>query len=254
MTESFDRRVVSACRHHRPGGRHGDGAARTDLGRRDLGAVCRRRRRRRAARRCGHPADAGRVVHLARIRDRTQQGLRLSGRRLRSRRDRPGCGRRGVAHDWPAGRRRAGKRPSADHGGLHYGWYDRVRRPLLQQTVRYLVGDYLSNDPRVEEEFNRLKNEFGITVDALSWMPPRVRPSLLPNYEAGYFGASNAATRHVALLYEGSLALPRRAVASTFGSKRSPTCWWPISMRWRAPWSRPAIDTRRACSSSAVGR
>ena len=90
----------------------------------------------------------------------------------------------------------------------HYGWYDRVRRPLLQQTVRYLVGDYLSNDPRVEEEFNRLKNEFGITVDALSWMPPRVRPSLLPNYEAGYFGASNAATRHVALLYEGSLALP----------------------------------------------
>ena len=90
----------------------------------------------------------------------------------------------------------------------HYGWYDTVQRPLLLQTVRYLNGDYLSSDPRVEEEFNQLKNEFGVTVDALSWMPERVRPSLLPNYEAGYFAASNAATRHVALLYENTLALP----------------------------------------------
>ena len=90
----------------------------------------------------------------------------------------------------------------------HYGWYDRVRRPLLQQTVRYLGGDYLSNDPRVEEEFNRLKNEFGITVDAISWIPPRVTPTILPNYRAGYFSASNAGTRYVALLYEGPLALP----------------------------------------------
>lgn len=90
----------------------------------------------------------------------------------------------------------------------HYGWYDRVRRPLLQQTVRYLGGDYLSNDPRVEEDFNRLKDEFGITVDAISWIPPRVTPTILPNYQAGYFAASNAATRHVALLYEAALALP----------------------------------------------
>ena len=90
----------------------------------------------------------------------------------------------------------------------HYGWYDRVRRPLLQQTVRYLGGDYRSNDPRVEEEFNRLKDEFGITVDAISWIPPRVTPTILPNYQAGYFAASNAATRHVALLYEAALALP----------------------------------------------
>ena len=90
----------------------------------------------------------------------------------------------------------------------HYGWHDRVRRPLLHQTARYLGGNYVSNDPRVEEQFNRLKNEFGITVDALSWIPPRVTPTILPNYQAGYFAASNAATRHVALLYEGTLALP----------------------------------------------
>ena len=90
----------------------------------------------------------------------------------------------------------------------HYGWYDTVQRPLLLQTVRYLSGNYLSNDPRVEEEFNQLKNEFGVTVDALSWIPLRVRPRVLPNYEAGYFAASNAATRYVALLYENTLALP----------------------------------------------
>jgi hypothetical protein len=90
----------------------------------------------------------------------------------------------------------------------HYGWYDRLRRPLLEQTVRYLGGDYLSDDPSVEEEFNRLRNEFGITVDALSWIPPRVTPTILPNYQAGYFAASNAGTRYVALLYESVLALP----------------------------------------------
>ncbi len=90
----------------------------------------------------------------------------------------------------------------------HYGWYDRLRRPLLEQTVRYLGGDYLSNNSSVEAEFNRLRNEFGITVDALSWIPPRVTPTILPNYQAGYFAASNAATRYVALLYESVLALP----------------------------------------------
>jgi hypothetical protein len=90
----------------------------------------------------------------------------------------------------------------------HYGWHDEIRRPLLEQTVRYLDGDYLSNDPLVEEGFNRLKNEFGITVDALSWIPPRVTETILPNYETGYFAAANVATRHVALLYESVLALP----------------------------------------------
>jgi hypothetical protein len=102
----------------------------------------------------------------------------------------------------------------------HYGWYNRVRRPLLQQTVRYLGGDYLSNDPWVEAEFNRLKNEFGITVDAISWIPPRVTPTILPNYQAGYFAASNAATRHVALLYEGTLALPAIGGRTDFRSPR----------------------------------
>ena len=60
----------------------------------------------------------------------------------------------------------------------------------------------------VEAEFNRLKNEFGITVDALSWIPRRVTPTILPNYQTGYFAAENAATRYVSLLYESALALP----------------------------------------------
>ena len=92
--------------------------------------------------------------------------------------------------------------------GWHYAWYDQIRRPLLEQTVRYLGGDYLSNDPVVETEFNQLKNEFGITVDALSWIPRRLTPTILPNLQAGYFAAANAATRYVALLYEAVLALP----------------------------------------------
>ena len=90
----------------------------------------------------------------------------------------------------------------------HYGWYDLIQRPLLLQTVRYLGGDYTSNDPQLEEEFNRLKNELGITVDAISWMPPRVNSTILSNYQTGYFAASNSATRYVALLYESVLALP----------------------------------------------
>lgn len=92
--------------------------------------------------------------------------------------------------------------------GWHYGWHDDIRRPLLEQTVRYIGGDYLSNDPVVETQFNSLKNEFGITVDALSWIPRRLTPTILPNYQTGYFAAENAATRYVALLYEAVLALP----------------------------------------------
>jgi hypothetical protein len=92
--------------------------------------------------------------------------------------------------------------------GWHYGWHDHIRRPFLEQTVRYIGGDYLSNDPVVETQFNDLKNEFGITVDALSWIPRRLTPTILPNYQAGYFSAENAATRYVSLLYEAVLALP----------------------------------------------
>ena len=102
----------------------------------------------------------------------------------------------------------------------HYGWHDVRQRPLLQQTVRYLEGDYLSADPNVEEGFNQLKNETGITVDAIGWIPPRITPTILPNFRSGYFSAPNALTRHVALLYENTLALP------TIGGRidfRSPT-------------------------------
>ncbi|MEE2791307.1 MAG: hypothetical protein VX453_06725 [Acidobacteriota bacterium] len=102
----------------------------------------------------------------------------------------------------------------------HYGWHDVRRRPLLQQTVRYLDGDYLSNDSRVEEGFNRLKNEFGITVDAIGWIPPRITPTILPNFQSGYFSASNAATRYVALLYENTLALPTVAGRIDFRSSQ----------------------------------
>jgi len=90
----------------------------------------------------------------------------------------------------------------------HYPWYDLLQRPFLEQTVRYLGGDYLSNDPVIETEFNELKNELGITVDAVSWIPRRITPTILPNIDAGYFSATNLATRYFSLLYENTIALP----------------------------------------------
>ena len=90
----------------------------------------------------------------------------------------------------------------------HYGWYNLKKRQPGTQTVRYKGGDYVSRDPEVETEFNTLKNEFGITVDALSWIPVRSNKDLLDNYRRGFLAASNAKTRYVALLYESTIALP----------------------------------------------
>ena len=90
----------------------------------------------------------------------------------------------------------------------HYGWYNTLDRPPGTQTVRYKGGDYVSRDPEIETEFNALKNEFGITVDALSWIPVRSNKDLIDNYHRGFLAASNSETRYVALLYESTIALP----------------------------------------------
>ncbi|MCH7825551.1 MAG: hypothetical protein IH849_12175, partial [Acidobacteria bacterium] len=90
----------------------------------------------------------------------------------------------------------------------HYGWYDQPGRPPLLPTAQFLTGNYASWDPVVEGQFNELKNEFGITVDALSWITPIVNPRLENNYRAGYLKAPHLATRHVALLYESTISLP----------------------------------------------
>jgi hypothetical protein len=90
----------------------------------------------------------------------------------------------------------------------HYGWYNTLERPPGSQTVRYKGGDYFSFDPEIETEFNDLKNEFGITVDALSWIPGRANQDMIGNYRNGFLSADNVDTRQVALLYESTLALP----------------------------------------------
>ena len=90
----------------------------------------------------------------------------------------------------------------------HYGWYNGLSRPPGAQTVRFKGGNYRSFDPEVETTFHDLKNEFGITVDALSWIPWRVASYNNSNYFAGFLQAPNAATRHVCLLYEDTLSLP----------------------------------------------
>ena len=102
----------------------------------------------------------------------------------------------------------------------HYGWHDRLSRPRSLQTVRFRGGDYLSNNPEVEGTFNSLKNECGISVDALSWMPGRVRPELEDAYRAGYLSAFNSATRLTALLYESFIAVGNGGTRIDFGLPR----------------------------------
>ena len=105
----------------------------------------------------------------------------------------------------------------------HYGWYNHVGRPVALQTVRFKGGDYASWDPEVETLFNDQKNEFGVTVDALSWIPLERNSRLADNYRRGLFQSANLETRHLALLYESTIALPavqgrvdfRSAVAQT---------------------------------------
>ncbi len=95
----------------------------------------------------------------------------------------------------------------------HYGWYKSTVRPVALQTTRFLGGNYLSSDPVVETTFNDLKNEFGVTVDALSWIPSRDRDnhSNQDNYRQGYLQATNAGTRHACLIYENTIANLRNA-------------------------------------------
>lgn len=70
--------------------------------------------------------------------------------------------------------------------------------------VRYVGGDYLSTDRRTEEQFNALKEEFGISADVLSWIDNR---EVLRAYERGYLSASNRTRRRVGLLYESQINL-----------------------------------------------
>ena len=90
----------------------------------------------------------------------------------------------------------------------HYGWYKSTVRPVALQTTRFRGGNYLSADPVVETTFNELKNEFGVTVDALSWIPARDlhNHSNQDNYRQGYLQAPNANTRYACLIYENTIA------------------------------------------------
>ena len=92
----------------------------------------------------------------------------------------------------------------------HYGWYNVLTRPSGTQTVRFKGGNYTSRDPEVETLFNNQKNEFGITVDALSWIPKRSNNNLLNNYRLGLLSTPNLGTRYLALLYESTIALALR--------------------------------------------
>jgi hypothetical protein len=81
----------------------------------------------------------------------------------------------------------------------HYGWYRRATRRGDPVTMRYRGGAYSSSSRATEEEFNRLKGEFGIDVDLLSWIDA---PHVMGAYERGYLAARNLRSRRFGLLYE----------------------------------------------------
>ena len=68
-------------------------------------------------------------------------------------------------------------------------------------TVQFRGGDYSSRDVDVETLFNDQKNEFGITVDALSWIPVRSNNNIVDNYRLGLLSTPNLHTRYLSLLY-----------------------------------------------------
>ncbi len=86
----------------------------------------------------------------------------------------------------------------------HYGWYGGHRRRREPTTMRYLGGSYASADRRAEEGFNRLKEEFGIGVDMLSWID---KTSVHRAWNEGYLGARNRDRRRLGLLYESPINL-----------------------------------------------
>ncbi len=99
------------------------------------------------------------------------------------------------------------RRPRPVTVNWHYGWFNHPSREPKQHHVWFKGGGYSSRDPATEVMFNDLKNEFGITVDALSWADPSADGNLNNNLQLGYMSAPNGRTRHVALLYESLISL-----------------------------------------------
>jgi hypothetical protein len=92
----------------------------------------------------------------------------------------------------------------------HYGWYNNASREPRDHQVWFKSGGYSSRNPNYEMLFNALKNEFGVTVDALSWADPELDNNLNANLFEGYLRSRNLDTRHVALLYESLISMQPR--------------------------------------------
>lgn len=99
------------------------------------------------------------------------------------------------------------RRPRPVVVNWHYGWFNHAARQPKQHHVWFKGGGYSSRDAEAEALFNDLKNEFGITVDALSWADPTADGNLNNNLQLGYMNAANGRTRHAALLYESLISL-----------------------------------------------
>lgn len=132
---------------------------------------------------------------------------------------------------------------------FHYGWYRTARRGG-SATMRYRGGHYVSASRRTEEEFNRLKHEFGISADLLSWIE---QPSNRTAFERGYLAAASLRERRFGFLYETVINLEARG---RLAFRRSPELARRLAAGFAAmgEWASRAVGERGARPLAPGGR
>lgn len=133
---------------------------------------------------------------------------------------------------------------------FHYGWYRGLARRGGVPTVRYRGGRYASTSRRTEEEFHRLKSEFGIDADLLSWIDT---PAIRHAYEHGYLGAANLGSRRFGLLYETVINLETDGRLH-FGSPSDAGSRLADGFRSMGEWAARAVRDRGARALRIDGR
>lgn len=133
---------------------------------------------------------------------------------------------------------------------FHYGWYRGRARRGGTPTVRYRGGSYASASRGTEEEFHRLKSEFGIDADLLSWID---RPTIRHAYERGYLAAENLHLRRFGLLYETVINLGS-GVRMPFASPADTGARLVDGFRRMADWAAHAVRERGARPLTVDGR
>lgn len=134
---------------------------------------------------------------------------------------------------------------------FHYGWYRSSRRRGGAPTMRYRGGNYASSSRPTEERFNRLKNEFGLGADLLSWID---NEAVRGAYERGYLAASNLSTRRFGLLFESVIELGGEGARLRFGGDSPIPALLATKFGRMGAWMARAVQERGARPLELDGR